>query len=131
MNAAELTIETREAIVIARLRGDIDMSNAGQLRDELNLATRNDALGLVLDLSEVEYLDSAGIHLIHRLRDALRTRGQQLRLVIPASSIVNDTLRLAGLDWAAEVVASPEAGERDLRPGSDSSAQPDPAGRPG
>jgi anti-sigma B factor antagonist len=124
MRLADLSIETRGPVVVARLRGDVDMSNAGQLRDELNAATRNDALGLVLDLSEVEYLDSAGIHLIHRLRDGLRTRGQQLRLVIPADSLVNDTLRLAGLDWDEEVVASPEAGEHELLPGAGGSSSP-------
>ena len=116
MRLADLSIETRGPVVVARLRGDIDMSNAGQLRDELNAATSNDALGLVLDLSEVEYLDSAGIHMIHRLRDGLRTHGQQLRLVIPADSLVTSTLRLAGVDWGEEVVGSPEAGEHELLP---------------
>ena len=72
MKLADLSIETRGPVLVARLRGEVDMSNAGQLRDELNAATRNDALGLVLDLSEVEYLDSAGIHLIYRLRDGPR-----------------------------------------------------------
>ncbi len=100
------------------------MSNAVQLRDELNAATRNDALGLVLDLSEVEYLDSAGIHLIHRLRDALHTHRQQLRLVIPAGSVVNNTLRLAGLDWDKDVVGSAEAGEHELLHGAESSSSP-------
>ena len=123
MKLADLSIETRGPVLVARLRGEVDMSNAPQLRDELNAATRNDALGLVLDLSEVEYLDSAGIHLIHRLRDSLRTRGQQLRLVIPALSPVNYTLKLAGLDWDEEVVGSTEAGERELLrdPGASSS----------
>lgn len=100
------------------------MSNAAQLRDELNAATSNDALGLVLDLSDVDYLDSAGIHLIHRLRDGLRTHGQQLRLVIPRDSLVNDTLRLAGLDWDDQVVGSPEQGERELLPGADRPSSP-------
>jgi len=124
VNLADLSIETRGPVVVARVRGDVDMSNAGQLRDELHGATHNDALGLVLDLSEVEYLDSAGIHLIHRLRDGLRTRGQQLRLVIPGDSPVNDTLRLAGLDWDKEVVGSPEVGERELLPGAEGSGSP-------
>jgi len=114
MKIADLSIETRGPVVVAHLRGEVDMSNAWQLRDELNAATRNDAVGLVLDLSQVEYLDSAGIHLIHRLRGALRTRGQQLRLVIPPVSPVNDTLRLAGLDWDEEVVGNTEAAAREL-----------------
>ncbi len=114
MRLANLDIQTRGPVVVASLRGDVDMSNSGHLRDELNAATRNEALGLVLDLSEVAYLDSAGIHLIHRLRNGLHAHGQQLRLVIPTDSLVNETLRLAGLDWDAEVVGSPAAGEHEI-----------------
>jgi anti-anti-sigma factor len=124
MKQAALSIETRGPVLVARLRGEIDMSNAGHLRDELYAATGNDALGLVLDLSAVDYLDTAGIHLVHRLRDGLRARGQQLRLVIPTDSLINDTLRLAGLDWDEELVVSPEAGERELRPGAGDSSLP-------
>ena len=118
MRIADLSIETRGPVVLARLSGDIDMSNVGQLRDELSRATRNDALGLVVDLSEVEYLDSAGIQLIHRLREGLRTHGQRMRLVIPPDSIIRGTLRLAGVDWNEEIVSSADAGEHDLRHGS-------------
>lgn len=124
MRLADLTIETRGLVVVARVRGDIDMSNAGQLRDELNAATRNEALGLVLDLSEVGYLDSTGIHLIHRLRNGLHTHGQQLRLVIPADSPVNATLRLAGLEWDENVVNSAEAGENEIALGAEGSSSP-------
>ncbi len=124
MRLADLTVETKGLVVVARLRGDVDMSNAGRLRDELNAATRNETLGLVLDLSEVGYLDSAGIHLIHRLRNGLHTHGQQLRLVIPADSLINDTLRLAGLDWDEEVVRSPAAGEDEILLGAEGSSSP-------
>ena len=118
MRIADLSIETRGPIVVARLRGDIDMSNVGPLRDELGRATHNDALGLMLDLSQVEYLDSAGIQMIHRLREGLQTHGQRLRLVIAADSPIHDTLRLAGLDWNEEIVSSAEAGEHDLLRGA-------------
>ncbi|MGB9184447.1 MAG: STAS domain-containing protein [Solirubrobacteraceae bacterium] len=124
MRLADLTIETKGLVVVARLRGDVDMSNAGRLRDELNAATRNETLGLVLDLSEVGYVDSAGIHLIHRLRSGLHTHGQQLRLVIPADSLINDTLRLAGLDWDEEVVRNPAAGEDEILLGAEGSSSP-------
>ena len=118
MRIADLSIETRGPIVLARVGGDLDMSNVGQLRDELSRATGNDALGLVLDLSQVEYLDSAGIHMIHRLREGLQTHGQRLRLVIPPDSLIHATLRLAGLDWSEEIVSSPDAGAHELLPGS-------------
>jgi anti-anti-sigma factor len=109
---AELRVEQEGQIVYASLRGDIDMSNAGDLRGELSRATPNAALGLVLDLSGVDYLDSAGIHLVHHLREDLHSSGQRLALIIPEGSPVNAALRLAGLDWTGETADTIE-GARD------------------
>lgn len=114
MRLAELRVERMDSIVHASLRGEVDMSNTDEIRLELTGATTNDALALVLDLTDVVYLDSAGIHMIHRLREDLRARGQRLALVIPADSLINDTLRLAGLDWEKERVESVEEARRLL-----------------
>jgi anti-sigma B factor antagonist len=116
MRLAELNVEPWNAVIYAQLRGEVDMSNAEELRDDLSRMTPNDALGLVLDLNEVTYLDSAGIHLIYRLREALRARGQRLQLVIPPDSLINDTLRLAGLDWADSIAETPDAARHALEP---------------
>ena len=105
---SDLRVESREGIVYATLAGDIDMSNVQQLRDALGRATSNQALGLVLDLSAVDYLDSAGLHLVHSLGSQLRSHGQKLAVVIPAESVINDALRLAGLNWESERIARPE-----------------------
>jgi anti-sigma B factor antagonist len=111
---ADLTVELQGTVVYAQVRGEIDMSNARELREELSSVTSNQALGLVLDLSEVDYLDSAGIHLIHHLREDLRASGLHLRLVIPDGSPINDTLRLAGLDWTGEITDSVDVARRLL-----------------
>lgn len=117
MRLAELTVEPWNAVIYAKLSGEVDMSNADELREDLSEKTPNDALGLVLDLVDVGYLDSAGIHLIHRLREDLRARGQKLKLVIPPDSLINDTLRLAGLDWADEIADTVGAARQALEPG--------------
>jgi anti-sigma B factor antagonist len=114
---ADLRVRVSGTTVVAALCGDIDLSNAGILRDELNRSISNDALGVILDLSEVTYLDSAGIHLVHRLREDLRAHGQRLKLVIPTGSMINETLRLAGLDWAGERVETVLEAERGLAAG--------------
>jgi anti-anti-sigma factor len=106
---ADLQHKTIDAVVIVEIRGEIDMSNASDLRMALTSMTSNDALGLVVDLSELEYIDSAGIHLIYRLRDSLRSRGQKLRLVIPRDSVVYQTLKLAAVQPGSEMVETLEA----------------------
>jgi anti-anti-sigma factor len=108
----ELRLQTRDGIVYATVAGDIDMSNVQQIRDAVGRATTNQALGLVLDLTAVDYLDSAGIHLIHMLGSHLQSHGQKLALVIPPDSVINDALRLAGLSWEESRVATAEEATR-------------------
>ncbi len=112
MTLGELHVDTRDGIVYASIAGDVDMSNVQQIRDGLGRATSNQALGLVLDLSHVDYLDSAGIHLIHTLHSSLRSHGQKLALIIPQGSVINDALRLAGIDWGNRLIAAPEDAPR-------------------
>jgi anti-anti-sigma factor len=115
MKQAELNVRVEGLVVIAGLRGEIDMGNAADLRAELSAMTPNDAIGLILDLNEIDYLDSAGIHLIHYLRESLRARGQTLQLVIPPDSVINAALRLAGLDWTENTSDSIDVAEEALR----------------
>jgi anti-sigma B factor antagonist len=114
MTLADVQITFRGGAVIVRVIGEIDMSNAGALRTAITDSTPNDALGVVLDLGDLDYIDSAGIHLLYRLGDSLRNRGQTLRVVIPPSSIASDTLRLAGITRHVDVVAEVEEGLRAL-----------------
>jgi anti-anti-sigma factor len=109
---ADIQLSFRDRILIARVTGEIDTSNAGELRNAIVEATPNDALGVVLDLSDVDYLDSAGIHLLYRLGESLRNRGQTLRIVVPPQSPTADALRLAGVRRHVDVVEELDEGVR-------------------
>jgi anti-sigma B factor antagonist len=97
MSLADLQLGINDGVVRAALTGEVDMSNSDHLGKAITHGTPNEAIGTVLDLSAVDYLDSAGIHLLYRLRENLRVRGQHLLVVIPPGSPVNDALRLAGV----------------------------------
>jgi len=116
MRLADLHFSSRDGHVIAVVVGEIDMSNAGELARALADETANDATGLVLELSGIDYLDSAGIHLVYRLRESLRARGQGLAIVVPRSSPVYDALRLAGIERHLTLWATVDAalGSEDL-----------------
>jgi anti-sigma B factor antagonist len=104
MKLADVHLSPQQDTVVATISGEIDMSNAGELEVTLSTSTSNEALGLVLDLSGVDYLDSAGIQLLFKLHSALRTRGQALVLVVPEESLVAGTFRLAGLSGPIPMV---------------------------
>jgi anti-sigma B factor antagonist len=94
---ADLRFEHAESVVVARLAGDVDMSNAAEVGSALDRTLTNDKVALVLDLSDVDYFDSAGIHLIFDLRERLRVRSVKLRLVVPEGSSARASLQLAGV----------------------------------
>ena len=104
MRLADVQFDSHECAVVARITGEVDLSNAGEIRTALIDAVRNDSLALVLELGDVDHLDSAGIQLIYRLREDLRARGQALGLVIPRRSAAHDALRLAGVSRHIQLV---------------------------
>jgi anti-anti-sigma factor len=112
VNLADLHIRVQDGVIVAKVTGEIDLSNAGELRTAILEATPNDALGCVLDFSALTYIDSAGIHLLYRLGDNLRARGQTLRIVIPPGSPASDALRLAGVQRHVDFVTELDEGLR-------------------
>jgi anti-sigma B factor antagonist len=94
---ADIQFETIDNIVVARLEGEVDMSNADELGAAITARVSSDALGLVLDLEAVDYLDSAGIHVLFDLRERLTRRGQQIRLVLAPDSPTSTALEYAGV----------------------------------
>jgi anti-anti-sigma factor len=102
-------------VVVARLSGEIDLSNAAQLGEELGAGVPNSALGLVIDLTATEYLDSSGVHLIFDLAERLQRRQQQLRVVVPEGAPIRRVLRIVELDGAVPVLATVEQAVAQIR----------------
>jgi anti-anti-sigma factor len=102
-------------VVIARLSGEIDLSNATEVGDELSTSVPNTALGLVLDLTATTYLDSSGVHLVFDLAERLRTRQQQLRIVVPAGAPIRRVLRIVELGDTVPILATVEEAAEAIR----------------
>lgn len=86
--------------VVARVEGEIDMSNAPAIANRLRQLVTNQSLALVVDLGPTTYLDSSGIALLFALADELRRRQQQLLLVLPEDSQLVRAISITGLDRA-------------------------------
>ena len=97
---ADVSFETLEGIVVARLEGEVDMSNAASSARRSPARVPSDARGLVLDLGGVGYVDSAGIHVFFELRERLTRRGQEIRVALAADSPVATALEYAGVQRA-------------------------------
>jgi anti-anti-sigma factor len=99
--AADIGVERHGQALVASLRGEVDMTNAPYVRDELTDAIPNDVHSLVLDLSGTQYLDSAAIEVLFALSRRLGRRRQSMRLVVPRDSPLVRVLTLTDVGSVA------------------------------
>jgi anti-anti-sigma factor len=78
---AQIHIDHSGPVVIARVAGEVDISNVDRAKQVLTEAVPASAAGLVLDLSETTHLDSSGIHLVFVVSSELREREQRFCVV--------------------------------------------------
>lgn len=96
-------IERRGETCVVRIRGDVDLSNADELRAQIEEAVPNGDPSLSIDLTHTTYLDSAGVQLLFELADRLRQRRSELVLIVPPAAPVRAVLELTGLLAAVTV----------------------------
>jgi anti-anti-sigma factor len=106
---ARLDAAHRDLTLVLRVRGEVDVSNARELAAEIEAAVPNDAPSVAVDLTDTTYLDSAGVQLLFRLAQRLRSRRQALAVIVPAASAIRAVLELTALSSVASVVDSFDA----------------------
>jgi anti-anti-sigma factor len=94
---ASIQAEQRGSDLVVRIAGEIDISNAREVSSALEEAVPNGTPAIVVDLSQVTYLDSAGVKLLMHLADRLRLRRRAVRLVVPDDAPIRAVLELTGL----------------------------------
>lgn len=101
--SAHVELDHRDSMGIARLSGDVDITQAGALREQLLGAVRNDDLGLVVDLTDARYVDSVGVSLLFELAERLAGRQLRFAVVVPREGLVERVLTIVDLRSVAEV----------------------------
>ena len=101
----ELTFDFNHSgdVVVARFDGEIDSSNASELRRALAARLPSTASVLALDLSGVTYLDSSGIELVFELGRSLAARRQTIRLIVPETAPIRRVLELCAVESVAPI----------------------------
>jgi len=85
---------------VARVRGPVDIATADEFLRRLLAACRGGTVPLVLDLTTVSCLASAGVSALFRLSDQVGRHKSRLDIVAGRGSHVADVLRIAGLSFA-------------------------------
>jgi anti-anti-sigma factor len=101
--SASIEFDHRDSVGIAQLSGDVDITQAGVLREQLLAGVRNDDLGLVVDLTDARYVDSVGVSLLFELAERLTGRQMRFAVVVPQEGLVQRVLTIVDLKSVAEV----------------------------
>ena len=88
-----LEIGPGEEAIVVRLAGEIDIANAGAFEARI-LAEGGDSGALIVDLSEVTYFDSSGVHLLDHVVAAAEGAGRSVRVVVPEGNPARTVLRI-------------------------------------
>lgn len=97
-------IEQRDDdVVVARLTGELDISVADQARRKIADAVPNSAVGVIIDMSELEFMDSSGVSMLFSLARKVGSHRQQLRVVAPPGRPVSRVLQIVEFGRAAPV----------------------------
>ncbi len=88
--------ERVDGVEVARIEGEVDISNAELVRGLIMEGVTSQSLGLVLDLSGTRYLDSSGVRVLFELTKQLETSGRRLTVVVPKEARIRRVLEIVG-----------------------------------
>jgi anti-sigma B factor antagonist len=109
MKAAELAIEqhdTEKGIVVA-VSGELDLTTVSMVREALLARVAADqASSVIVDLSQVEFIDSAGLALLVEARKRLSANSRLLYIVLSKGQQPERVLHLVRFDTIMKLVYS-------------------------
>ena len=102
----QIDIRTEESRAILSLDGELDMANAPLFESALDDAQLANASTVVLDLQQLQFIDSTGLRIILATRERCRERGQEFAIT-PGSDQVQRLLSVTGVGEHLRTVATP------------------------
>jgi anti-sigma B factor antagonist len=100
-----VVVETRAAHGLIRAVGELDFSSSETLRAAAEGVLAEGHETLLIDLSEVRFLDSTGLSALVAVGRAAARRGSSVGLIAPSEPVLH-VLRLMGVDNVFPTYAS-------------------------
>jgi anti-sigma B factor antagonist len=102
----ELTIDNDGGSPRVIVAGELDLATAEQLEAQLKQVESSEPATLVLDLRELEFMDSTGLRAVIAADARARDRGAKL-VIVRAPEDVDRVFRLTLMDQHLELVDDP------------------------
>lgn len=82
---------------VVQLHGELDFSNRSELQEQITRVLRSEPGVVILDLRNLRFIDSSGLHVVLHADRAARAQGARL-VIIPGPPAVHQTFVWVGLD---------------------------------
>ena len=106
--------ETSELPVI-NIVGEIDLSSAPGAYSVMWRISGNGKRSLIINLEELDFMDSSGLQALLRLREKLRVRRRRV-LLVGAKPPIKKLFRLTGFDQLFQLFPDAEEARKDIHP---------------
>jgi anti-sigma B factor antagonist len=105
-----------DGVYVVRIAGEVDMSHEEELRGELRTAIEAAGRGVVVDLTECEFIDSTGVRALLLSREAQHPEEGAVRFAVAAASEqILRILSVMGLDQVLPIEATVEQASAALK----------------
>jgi anti-sigma B factor antagonist len=104
---ASFEIEKLGKHTVLAARGEIDIAAVPTFRDQLRRLVEDGTSSIVIDLTDVRFIDSAGLRVLVDGLTRARRRDADLRVACPSASL-RRTFEISGLDKVMNVHESVE-----------------------
>ena len=101
MTAAKVECSAEDGLMHISLSGEIDLANAAVIEDEIRSAVSTQPSAVSVDLTELSYIDSAGIRILYGLASRLQALRIVLELIVPLESPTRRLIELSGFESIA------------------------------
>jgi anti-sigma B factor antagonist len=102
-----IDVRNEQDRVVLGLHGELDLLGAPLLTEEIENAESHRREILVLDLQDLQFIDSAGLRVILAAHQSARQHGQELALT-PGSEQVQRLFTIAGVSEHLRIIDTPD-----------------------
>lgn len=106
MNAITISRSDDGTVVTVTLAGELDISNVAATAGRIDGAIAEGSLAVVLDLTELRYLDSSGVSALFDLARRLKAATRPFCIVVPPGAPIRRLLEVTNLIGSVPVAAS-------------------------
>jgi len=92
-----VTVTSLQAVTIIEVSGEVDMATRDVMANPVFAQLDAAPPGLVLDLTKIEFMGSAGLAVLIEAYQRVRQGGTSLGIVVPEGAPLRRTLQISGL----------------------------------